>query len=106
MKSVIDLPGASGETYRFRRLDDLAAPPATAGNFANVRWDQREPVVLYLGVADSLSAVQVRWAESKAQHQASNVFVRLNVGRETREREHDDLLQCARPVMNGAALKG
>lgn len=102
MKTVIDVPGASGQSYRFRRLDDIAAPPATAGNFIYVRWDPLQPVILYLGEADSLSAVHGRWAEAQAKHQASEIFVRLNVGREIRQQEHEDLLQRQSPVMNGA----
>lgn len=100
MKDVIDLQGVSGETYRFRRLADPGAPPATAGNFLYVRWETREPVILYLGEADSLSASQGRWTEAQAKHQASDVYIRLNVGREARYRERDDLLQRLRPKMN------
>lgn len=107
MRDVIDVQGASGDTYRFRRLDDPGAPPATAGNFLYVRWESEEPVILFLGEADSLVAIKVRWAEAQTKHQAADVFFRLNVGSEVRLRERDDLLQTLHPPMNrrGAAKK-
>jgi hypothetical protein len=100
MRELIDVEGGSGETYRFRRLDDPGASPTTAGNFIYVRWDQGEPVILYLGEADGQHAIRVRWAEAQAKRQATDVYFRLNVGAEARRRERDDLLLRLRPEMN------
>jgi hypothetical protein len=102
MRELIDVEGGSGEIYRFRRLDDPGAPPTTAGNFIYVRWDQGEPVILYLGEADSLHVIKARWSEAQAKHQATDVYFRLNVGGEARHRERDDLLQRLKPAMNRA----
>lgn len=102
MKDVIEVQGASGESYRFRRLDHPGAAPATAGNYLYVRWDSRDPVILYFGEADSLSAVHTLWADAQAKHKATDIYVRLNVGREARQRERDDLVERLRPVMNQA----
>lgn len=107
MRDLIDIEGGSGEAYRFRRLDDAGAPPPTAGNFVYVRWDQGEPVILYLGEADSQDAIRTRWAEAQAGHRATDIYFRLNVGGEARLKEREDLLQRLRPEMNRAdAPKG
>ncbi len=100
MKDVIDLQGVSGVTYRFRRLDDPAAPPATAGNFLYALWERGEPVILFLGEADSLIAIKARWTEAQSRHKAVDVYFRLNVAGEVRHREHDDLLRQVQPKMN------
>jgi hypothetical protein len=102
MKDEIDVPGGSGHVYRFRRLEDPKNAPSGAGNFLYVRWERAEPVILYVGDAASLADVLLRWVEAQADHQATDVFVRLNVGREARHRERDDLLQRLRPVMSAA----
>jgi hypothetical protein len=102
MKDVIDLQGVSGATYRFRRLDDPAAPPGTAGNFVYARWQRGALVVLFLSEADSLVAIKARWPEAQALHKAVDVYFRLNVAGEVRHREHHDLLPQLQPVMNVA----
>jgi hypothetical protein len=100
MKDVIDVAGASGATYRFRRLEHVSAAPATAGNFAYVLWEQGAPVFVYFGEADTLSVIQARWAEAQTKHGATDIFYRLNVSREVRHRERDDMLERAHPPMN------
>ncbi len=105
MMDVIDVAGASGTSYRFRRLEDVSDLPATAGNFVYVRWDVSAPVILYLGEADTLLAARSRWPEAQTTHAATDIFYRLNVGREVRLRERDDMLLQLQPAMNrGTAL--
>lgn len=100
MQDILDLKGASGEAYRFRRIDRPGDGPATAGAFVYVRWEGASPVILFLWESDSLLAAGVRWAEAQARHQATDVYVRLNVAHEARAREGDDMLGVLQPVMN------
>jgi hypothetical protein len=100
MRDVIDVTGASGTAYRFRRLEHHSAAPATAGNFLYVRWENAAAVLLYVGDADTLTAIQARWPDAQTKHGATDIYYRLNVGREVRHRERDDILERERPPMN------
>ncbi len=51
----VDLQGASGQSYRFRKWPETDQHSPTAGNYALVRVRNRE--VLALGVVDDLSEV-------------------------------------------------
>lgn len=106
MQDILDLKGATGEAYRFRRLDRLGEAPATAGAFVYVRWEGAASVMLFLGESDSLLAAGVRWAEAQARHRATDVYVRLNVAHEARAREGQDMLGVLQPIMNRVGGRG
>lgn len=82
----IDIPGASGNPYRFRRWPTSGAHPPIAGNFALVA--ERTRKVLAVGVADDLSRVL---QDLGALPSGAALFTRLNVARRLREAEHADL---------------
>jgi len=85
--------------YRFRLVTDLDALPAEGGNFAYVRGSGSATEIIYCGVADTLHEAVKRWDEAKAQHHAEAVYVRLNITRALREREHVDLLSKLEPLL-------
>jgi hypothetical protein len=82
----IDISGASGNSYRFRRWPTSGVHPPIAGNFALVV--ERTRKVLAVGVADDLSRVR---QDLDALARGTALFTRLNVARRQREAEHADL---------------
>jgi hypothetical protein len=86
---VIDLPGASGTTYRFRFWQEGASHVPMAGNYAVVSGGSGAAKVLLIGVTSDLS--QVREAALRGRPSA-RLFTRLNVARKTRMGEHEDLV--------------
>jgi hypothetical protein len=82
----IDIPGASGTAYRFRRWPGSEAHPPIADNFALVA--ERTRKVVAVGVVDDLSRAR---QELAALPQGITLFTRLNVARRLREAEHADL---------------
>ena len=89
MTSFVDLSGASGAHYRFRAWSDAGQTPM-AGNFVVAEPEAGGQVqLLLIGVTDDLS--KVRPHVTAAGFGDRPVFVRLNVARQTREHEHEDL---------------
>jgi hypothetical protein len=82
----IDIPGASGTAYRFRRWPSSGAHPPIAGNFAIVA--ERTQKILAVGVVDDLSRAR---EELEALPRRATLYTRLNVARRLREAEHADL---------------
>lgn len=99
MQEILDLQGASGETYRFRLIADAAQLPATSGNFVYVRWRGTTPQVFCCGAVNRLSAAAGRWDEAVRAHGATGLYIRLNVARALRNEEHADLIAKHRPPM-------
>ena len=90
LKNHIDLIGRSGAAYRFRLAPDPTALPAEGGNFVYVRG--HDPVeVVYSAAADTLHDASRRWEEARLEHGAEAIYVRLNITRALREREHNDV---------------
>ena len=81
MQDLLDLTGASGADYRFRRVEDPARLPTTAGNFLYVRWRGSTPQVLCCGAVNSLVEASDRWDFAVRSHGAQGLYVRLNVAR-------------------------
>ena len=103
MKSLIDLAGASGASYRYRLAEGDEPKTPMAGNYAYVRATTKGPRVLLVGETTNLSSgAKARWAEAKKKG-ATHLFYRLNVAGSTRAHELDDLLQALEPPMNGEA---
>lgn len=91
MKSVIDLAGASGATYRFRLWPEGASHPPMAGNYACVRLHGER--VEIMGVGDALDLSRLREDLPKRVREANVIlYTRLNVARATRTAEHEDLV--------------
>lgn len=96
MSDFIDLRGASGAAYRFRRADP-AALPATAGNFVYAREQDGEFVVLGCGTALSLTSAGGLRRNLSDQHGEADLFIRLNVARAVRVGEHEDIVERIKP---------
>ena len=99
VKTFIDIIGASGATYRFQRIDDPAKAPATAGNFVFARLNSGEDEVVCCGLASNLQHSVAQWGADIEQSETRGIFVRLNVGRADRTREHDDIVEKHRPEL-------
>lgn len=97
MNIIIDLPGASGATYRFRLWPEGASHPPTAGNYACVRFDGNRMEIL--GVGDALDLSRVREElPRRLRESAPLIYTRLNVARATRTAEHQDLVTVHGPA--------
>lgn len=95
----IDVSGASGATYRFQRVSDPARLPATAGNFIFIRSGPDGDTLVCCGTAHSLALAKSSWKAAVAAHQATDIFVRLNVSRATRASEHEDIVERQNPII-------
>lgn len=80
--TFIDIPGASGSTYRFRAWPDREGHAPIAGIFV-VLSPQGE--VLLIGSSNDLSMIKATPLPSGA------LFTRLNVGRVLRSAEYADI---------------
>ena len=99
MRQFIDFEGASGSVYRFQPVSGPARLPATAGNFIFLRAGPEEDTVVCCGTAPSLVLAEAAWKSAVEQHQATVIFVRLNVSRLVRASEHDDIVAKQQPIM-------
>jgi hypothetical protein len=99
MQNFIDLEGASGATYRFQRVDDLANLPAIAGNFVYVQGDGPKPVIVCCGTDDTLLKAAGRWPAAQQSHRATGLYVRRNVSWKVRASEHEDIVERHRPPL-------
>jgi hypothetical protein len=82
----IDLQGASGTVYRFRRWPETGAHPPIAGNYVLVAAGAQ--TVVEMGVLDSLSEAPRLLADRLS---GVDLFTRFNIARSCREAEHADL---------------
>lgn len=97
MSDFIDLPGASGARYRFRRAAPAELPP-TAGNLVVATGQGGRLKVLLCGAARSLSKAAPAAAEALKASRDARLYVRLNVARTTREAEHQDIVAAVAPA--------
>ena len=93
----VDLQGASGQTYRFRKWPPTGHHLPIAGNYALVRARGRE--VVGLGVVDNLAEAR---SQVGALPPGVAIYTRLNVSRAQREAEHADLA-AAHPAPKSVA---
>jgi hypothetical protein len=103
MQTFLDLPGASGATYRFQRVTDFDQLPAIAGNFIYVRTDGDALAIVCCGTDETLLHAADQWSKAVADYGVEALFVRLNVSWKTRSHEHDDISTLHRPPMIVAA---
>lgn len=97
MQDFIDLHGASGAAYRFRRLAEGASHQPIAGNYAFVKETANGYSVVRVGMTTDLSKAREECPASQRRG-AGHLFTRLNVARLTREAEHADLAAAYPPV--------
>lgn len=101
MRDVIDMTGASGAVYRFRLHRTPDALPATAGNFVYVRGDRDGYALVCCGETHSLINAYRLWDQARSGHQATHVYLRLNVAQVRRHEECADILAEHQPLMAG-----
>jgi hypothetical protein len=101
MSDFVDVPGASGAQYRFRRADPAQLPP-TAGNLLVAAGRPGRLDVLHCEAASSLAQAAPAAAEVLKANRQARLYVRLNVARTTREAEHQDIVAATIP-REGAA---
>ena len=97
MSEFVDVVGASGTSYRFRRTTppDL---PAMAGNLVVASGPPDRLKVLLCGAADSLAHGAPAATELLQAHRDARLYVRLNVARAAREAEHADIVAGVAPA--------
>lgn len=80
----VDVTGASGTAYRFRRWPGAGRHPPIAGNYVLVV--ERGRKILACGMLEDLSHASRLLAPKGAA-----LFTRLNIARQVREAEHLDI---------------
>ena len=104
MSDFLDVTGASGTHYRFRRMNP-AELPATAGNLLVATGASTRMKVLFCGAARSLVRAAPVVAEALNANRNARLFVRLNVARTVRETEHADIVAAVAPDTEAADLE-
>lgn len=100
MTVQLDFIGASGVAYRYVAREGQRVSPS-GGNFVFVRETPEGMAVIYVGEAESLSALdEAPWAEAQSRFGATHAFVRLNVTAAIRRSERNDLLAAYDPPLN------
>jgi hypothetical protein len=96
MQDFIDLQGASGASYRFRRRAEGASHLPTAGNYVLIQETGAGFKVLTVGASIDLSLTRPP-GKLRAGRRPMHLFTRLNVARSVRAFEHQDLVAHYRP---------
>jgi len=95
----LDIPGASGAHYRYRR-STVAELPATAGNLVAVVGASSKRRYLLCAAARSLNQARPTLEAVLRDNPAAKVFIRLNVARAAREAEHADVVASTTPELD------
>ena len=103
MSEFLDVSGASGAQYRFRRATP-AELPAMAGNLLVASGAPGRLKVLFCGAARSLVRAAPLVSETLRANRSARLFVRLNVARTVREAEHADIVAAVAPAAEAADL--
>jgi len=93
----LDVPGASGARYRFRRTA-LDALPVNAGNVVAVEGKAGKARYLLCAATRSLARAETALREALGDQRSAAVYVRLNVARTVREAEHADIAAAVEPL--------
>ena len=99
VKAFIDITGASGAVYRFAAIENSAEAPPVAGAFVFARIGKDGVDVVCCGLALNLKDRVGLWGAQIQRTEAEGIFVRLNVSRSVREREHVDIVKKHRPEL-------
>ncbi len=97
MSPFLDLNGASGATYRYRLAPDGQVTTPIAGNYVCVREDAAGFTVLSVVETNDLSSAARGWKQMVAKHEASHLYIRLNVSVAVRESEQADIAAFYKP---------
>jgi len=91
----VDIPGASGARYRFRRatFEDL---PVNAGNVLAMTGGKARPRAVLCATARSLARARPALGEALSGRSAT-LYVRLNMARAVRDAEHADIVAAMEP---------
>ena len=102
MGSYIDVIGGSGSAYRFNLAESARPNSAVAGVYVYVRQQPgNPPALLFIGQAESLMTdAAVRWPAAVEKFGATHLYFRLNVARQARQSDINDLLAAYTPPMN------
>jgi hypothetical protein len=101
MPRDFDFPGESGTLYRYQLHEDDRPPSPAGGNYLYVKMDKGQPVVVYAGETESLyRGWSEGWADARANHGATAIYLRLNITGHVRRAERDDIVARHAPVMN------
>jgi hypothetical protein len=92
----LDVPGASGAQYRFRR-STMAELPMTAGNVIAVVGAPAKRRFLVCGAARSLNRAAPEIEAALRETRKAQLYIRLNIARAVREAEHADIVAAVRP---------
>ena len=103
MTEFVDLQGASGARYRFRRAD-LTALPAMAGNLVVGSGGPGRLKVQFCGATRSLAHAAPAISQILAGRRGARLYIRLNVARTTREAEHADLVAGLDPQAHAGEI--
>lgn len=103
MRDFLDIRGASGAHYRFRRIAP-AELPATAGNLVIASGAPGRLKVILCGTSRSLVKAAPTAAETLKANRNAQLFVRLNVALAVREAEHADIVAATAPETEAADL--
>jgi hypothetical protein len=99
MHDFIDLQGASGAFYRFRRRAEGASHLPTAGNYVLVQETSTGTGFKVLTVGTSIDLSQIKPpGKVRAGRRPQHLFTRLNIARAVRGFEHQDLVAHYRPA--------
>jgi hypothetical protein len=92
VSNFIELIGASGAAYRFRKPDGAVSP--IGGNFVYVRDEGGTARVVCCGRARSLGLALIRpaWPRDENAADGDQLYLRLNAIASVRASEHEDLL--------------
>jgi hypothetical protein len=101
MDDFLEVTGASGVAYRFRRArpEDL---PATAGNLLVATG--RTSRVLFCASARSLAVTASTLSDMLKAKRAARLYIRLNVAGTVRAAEHADIVAGVLPETEVAEL--
>jgi hypothetical protein len=101
---LLELQGASGARYRFRRVKDPSALPAEGGNFVYVKHLDEGAALIASGAAESLHQALINWTAAVEHHGADSIYVRLNIASKQRLFEHSDIAEAhPTPMMLGGS---
>jgi hypothetical protein len=92
VRPFIDLTGASGQVYRFRRAEGGLTP--IGANFVYVRILDGEPKVVCCGKARTIASVLTGriWYSDENAEPGDALYIRLNAVGKARDAEHEDLV--------------
>lgn len=93
----LDVIGASGAAYRFRRADPDTLPPM-AGNLVVIAGRGAGRHYLLCGAARSLSQAAPVVERTLDATKGAQLYIRLNVARAVRDAEHADVVAATHPA--------